>query len=551
MKLKIFTLFLILVNTNIIFSQNKLSEIEKLESLCKVWGFLKYYHPNVAKGTYNWDEELFKTLPKVEEATDKNTLSIVYENWISELGEIPNCKSCSVGKENSFDENFDLKWIENKDIFSNTLTKRLKQIEKNRNQGDNFYVVPADKIGNAVFQNEPKYSKLDWQNKNLRLLSLFRYWNFIEYFFPYKYQMDENWDSALTDLLPKFLNAKSVQDYYLTNLEMITKVDDSHAYYSAWETNNYFGFKWLPIKFELIDDVAVISGYYDKALAEEDDLKIGDVITKVDGKTISEIFNEKKKYINGSNISQKKKNARYAIFNGGSDSIKISLIRNNKETEKIVHRFLFKDFKQEAKENKPKYKILPQNIGYVNMGILEKKDVSKMMDSLMNTKAIIFDIRNYPKGTNYLISNYISSKENEFFKVIVPNLMYPSKFIWKDGDIKSGKNGQLQYKGKVVLLVDEKTQSHAEFTTMTLQTGDNVTTIGRQTSGADGNVTRFKTVDNIDTMFTGIGIFYPDKSITQRVGVKIDIQVPKTTEAVEKQKDEILERAITFIETGK
>ncbi|MGY5552155.1 S41 family peptidase [Riemerella anatipestifer] len=444
-----------------------------------------------------------------------------------------------------------MKWTENKNIFSNAVIKKLKEIENNRNQEGNFYVTSAKNIENALIQNEPEYSKFDWKDKNMRLLSLFRYWNFIEYFFPYKYQTDENWNSTLKNLLPKFVNAQSEQDYNLANLEMISKIDDSHAYYITWQTNNYFGFKWLPIKFELIDDVAVISGFYDKQLAEKDDLKIGDIITKVDGKTINEIFNEKKKFINGSNILQKKRNSRYAIFNGGSDSIKISFLRNNKETEKIVHRFLFKDFKQEAKENKPKYKILPQNIGYVNMGILEKKDVSKMMDSLMNTKAIIFDIRNYPKGTNYLISNYISSKENEFFKVIVPDLKYPGKFIWKDGDKKSGKNGQLQYKGKVVLLVDEKTQSHAEFTTMTLQTGDNVTTIGRQTSGADGNVTRFKTVDNIDTMFTGIGIFYPDKSIIQRVGVKIDIQVPKTIEAVEKQKDEILERAITFIETGK
>ncbi|MDY3513717.1 hypothetical protein PG303_10895 [Riemerella anatipestifer] len=349
-----------------------------------------------------------------------------------------------------------MKWTENKNIFSNAVIKKLKEIENNRNQEGNFYVTSAKNIENALIQNEPEYSKFDWKDKNMRLLSLFRYWNFIEYFFPYKYQTDENWNSTLKNLLPKFVNAQSEQDYNLANLEMISKIDDSHAYYITWQTNNYFGFKWLPIKFELIDDVAVISGFYDKQLAEKDDLKIGDIITKVDGKTINEIFNEKKKFINGSNILQKKRNSRYAIFNGGSDSIKISFLRNNKETEKIVHRFLFKDFKQEAKENKPKYKILPQNIGYVNMGILEKKDVSKMMDSLMNTKAIIFDIRNYPKGTNYLISNYISSKENEFFKVIVPDLKYPGKFIWKDGDKKSGKMDNYNIKEKLFYLLMKK-----------------------------------------------------------------------------------------------
>ena len=332
---------------------------------------------------------------------------------------------------------------------------------------------------------------------------------------------------------------------------MVVKIDDSHAYYATKQTADFFGRKSLPIKYELINDVAIISAYYDKALAEKDDLKIGDIITKVDGKTVGDIFSDKSKFINGSNILQKKKNSRNAIFHGSSDSVKINFIRNNKESEKMVHRFLFRDFKQEAKKSIPKYKILPQNIGFVNMGILEKQDVTKMMDSLKGTKSIIFDIRNYPRGTFQLISKYISSKEQDFYKVIIPDLKYPGKFIWRDANSTSGQNGALKYKGKIILLVDENTQSHAEFTAMALQKGDNVTTIGRQTSGADGNVSKLKTVDNGETRFTGIGIFYPDKSITQRVGIKIDIQVPRTIEDISQQRDEILERAITFLESGK
>jgi hypothetical protein len=42
------------------FPAQILSENQKLESLCRVWGFLKYYHPQVAKGNLNWDQQLFK-----------------------------------------------------------------------------------------------------------------------------------------------------------------------------------------------------------------------------------------------------------------------------------------------------------------------------------------------------------------------------------------------------------------------------------------------------------------------------------------------------------
>ena len=39
--------------------------VDNLDLLGRVWGFLKYHHPVISKGAYNWDEELFKMLPYV------------------------------------------------------------------------------------------------------------------------------------------------------------------------------------------------------------------------------------------------------------------------------------------------------------------------------------------------------------------------------------------------------------------------------------------------------------------------------------------------------
>ncbi len=74
-------LFLIVFSIQLTFAQ-QLTETEKLATTCKVWGFLKYYHPNVASGKFNWDEQLFAILPKVEQANTKGEFSKVLENWI-------------------------------------------------------------------------------------------------------------------------------------------------------------------------------------------------------------------------------------------------------------------------------------------------------------------------------------------------------------------------------------------------------------------------------------------------------------------------------------
>ena len=545
---KTILLLLTVICLNTAFAQKKLTETEKLTTTAKVWGFLKYYHPNVADGKYNWDEELFKILPRVENCDNTVELSQLYLDWINSLGNIKKCKKCTTKNDiKNFDKNFDLSWIRNRQLFTSELSDKLKYIEINRHQGKKHYVsVKNKRVGNIEITNEIEYKNFNWKSKNLRLLSLFRYWNIIEYFFPYKYQTDTNWNEVFNKMISKFLDPKTEIEYHLAMLELIVSIDDSHGSFTTKKTNKFFGYYWAPLRFKLIDEKVIITGFYNDSLSKIDDLKIGDVITKVNNQKITTIFKQKEKYINGSNISRKKANAYYSIFNGSTNSVKIEYIRNNKTYTKSIKRYLFNVFNYKRKNESENYKILNGNIGYVNMGKIKIKEVPKVMESLKNTKAIIFDIRNYPNGTYTSIVQHIKSKKSDFYKVIYPNLNYPGKFIWRNGN-KYGRKGDLIYKGKVVLLVNEKSQSHAEFTAMCLQTGDNVTTIGNQTSGADGNVSMFVMVGGYKTMITGIGIFYPDKTKTQRKGVKIDIVIKPTIKGIIENKDEVLGKAIEFI----
>ena len=106
--------FLILILFGFLLSnaQQTISETEKLASLGKMYGFLKYYHPEVAKGKYDWDEELIKQLPLVLRAADKESLSAIYIDWINSLGKVEPCRKCD-STEDYFDKNFDLSWTQN------------------------------------------------------------------------------------------------------------------------------------------------------------------------------------------------------------------------------------------------------------------------------------------------------------------------------------------------------------------------------------------------------------------------------------------------------
>jgi C-terminal processing protease CtpA/Prc len=103
------------------------------------------------------------------------------------------------------------------------------------------------------------------------------------------------------------------------------------------------------------------------------------------------------------------------------------------------------------------------------------------------------------------------------------------------------------YAGKIVILVDEDSQSQAEFTAMAFRASPHATVVGSTTAGADGNVSAFALPGGLHTMISGIGVFYPDKRPTQRIGIVPDRTVNPTIEGIRAGRDEVLEEGVRQI----
>jgi C-terminal processing protease CtpA/Prc len=73
--------------------------------------------------------------------------------------------------------------------------------------------------------------------------------------------------------------------------------------------------------------------------------------------------------------------------------------------------------------------------------------------------------------------------------------------------------------------------------------------IGSNTSGAHGDVIRFN-IAGLETSFTGLGAYYPDGKETQRIGIIPDIIIKPTVKGIQKNRDEVLERALEYIKFG-
>ncbi len=82
---------------------------------------------------------------------------------------------------------------------------------------------------------------------------------------------------------------------------------------------------------------------------------------------------------------------------------------------------------------------------------------------------------------------------------------------------------------------------------MALRVAPKTKVIGSTTAAADGNVSEIILPGRIRTMISGIGVYYPDGTETQRIGIIPDVELHPTIRGIRAGKDELLEKAQDWI----
>lgn len=89
-----------------------------------------------------------------------------------------------------------------------------------------------------------------------------------------------------------------------------------------------------------------------------------------------------------------------------------------------------------------------------------------------------------------MLGSVLVDRPTTFVRFTQGDLSNPGAFHWNEQH-PSLIPQTLHYSGKVVILVDEVTQSSAEYTAMALRTVPGAKVVGSTTAGADGNVSEF------------------------------------------------------------
>lgn len=534
-----------------IISDKKILDLAKL---CKVWGVVKYYHPMVIAGDINWDYELFRVMPSIlEEDADVN--SILYR-WVSSFNKGVNIEDMQQHyqiPEDSIQLRPSTDWCRDENYLGKDLSNELSSLLDIRIlDRKNAYVSFKDDSPYQFFENENPYPNMKFDDTGYRLLGLFRYWNIIEYYYPYKEIMGEDWNQVLLEFIPEFINGSDYESYLMTIAELTTRIHDSHVMLLD-KSRNYiskrFGIYRIPVTFVKIGDQIVVNKVFSSC-----GLELGDIILKVGNKDINEILEERRKYISQSRedtgrliyddlLRLHEKNTDVTVLRDGK-----ILVVNVKGSQKDINYRV--ETKSQEMENGEIY--------YINVGFLKKGDIDKIMKRYWNTKGLILVLRNYPSTPIvYELAEYLIPTQKEFMRVSIPNRAVPGEFFYSIPFV-SGKpkkeNNEISnddiYKGRLMIIIDERTMSQGETTAMSLRNAPNSVIIGKPSAGTNGDYREFYLPGNIRTTMSGLGVFYPNKESIQIVGVQPDVYVEPTIEGIKEGRDEFIEKAIEIINEG-
>lgn len=413
----------------------------------------------------------------------------------------------------------------------------------------------AASLPGAVWRPDKTYAESAEPGPELRLLAVIRLWTVIHYFYPYKHLIGD-WDAVLPEFLARMETAATGDQYALTIAEMAARVADGHTgVFGHPALTRLFGEAGLPVTLRPIEGRFVVTYVQQPEGDEKLPLEVGDVVTAVDGEPVSVRVEALRPMIAASTEAAFQAHLGYLLLTGTDGSIaSLTVVGRDGAAREVTATRSKRTRWVQPPPSGETVRILADNVGYVDLVRLTVDEVDGMFEKLKDTRAIVFDLRGYPKGTAWSIAPRINTTGARF----------GATFRRSQISAVSGEEGeagfyfsqplpvsdQPKYTGKTVMLLDDRAISQSEHTGLFFEAANGTTFIGTPTAGANGDVTTLSLPGGITMSFTGHDVRHADGRQLQRVGLVPHVEVAPTIQGIRDGRDEVLERALAFLEEG-
>lgn len=505
----------------------------------KIYGLIEY------KSTFYKENYACELLyPILQEVVEEN---VSIKSFNDKLQQALSTELARIGRETNADSLFAMSeegWVRESSDLTQESKILLGRLAHAYNQIDKTSASFAtDNKSNGPIRRKGSYSDLDWRNPLNRLIGLFDFYSFVYYFYPNRQLLEQPWDLSLQQAIPMFLYAESAVDYHKAIRYITARLNDSHASHSTAMDTLLFGERRAGFRMRSLSGRWFV--YSKRSANYPTNVKIGDEVLSVNSIPIKHLSDSLALFVSASNASTRDKFLNNAILSTPKESFVLK-IRRNKDTlevkERSEHMDYFNSLKLEE-EGKMKPQWLNDSVAYWHLASAKQDNVESFYRQVCNAQYIILDLRCYPYPSSFReLSKCFIPKTENFSYIVYPDSQRPGEFKYVPGPQHLGS--ELYYKGNVILIVDNQTESFSEYLCMMLQKNPKAITVGTSSSGANGNVHLYEFPGGVMTFLTGLGVLDSNYFPMNGRGVKIDVPVLFETDTILTNVDPYLSKAI-------
>jgi hypothetical protein len=553
--------------------------LDNLVAFTRLLGYVRYFHPSDEAAAVNWDRFAIEGVIAVESAKDAAELARVLEKLFRSIA--PTVEVFPTGEERkraspapaqpkskviawrhygvgtgSPESIYRSKRVDLNEIAEAekkwALPKPEEPLKTDLGAGVSCTVplaLYADENGTLPHvskQSAPPAAKPpafqpSGDDRATRLADVALGWNVFQHFYPYFDVVKSDWPAALRRALSAAATDRDASAFHDSLRRLVAELHDGHG--------NVIGpagraMARPPLSWNWIENHLVITFVQP---GNEGDLKLGDVILKVDGKDAANALAEQEQLISGATPQWRRMRGLGELaFGPDTSNLTLEVQRGDEKPRTVtLRRGANEDIRVE-----PRREMLGEikpNIFYVDLSRVVDKDFNAALPNLEKASGIIFDLRGYPHGSPAPLSHLID-KPITCAQWHIPIVYFPDrknmKFSFSNWSV-TPKEPRL--KAKIAFLTDGRAISYAETYMGMVEHYKLGEIVGGPTAGTNGNINPFTLPGGYRVIWTGMKVLKHDSSQHHGVGIQPTIPVSRTIRGVAEGRDEILERALKAV----
>jgi hypothetical protein len=367
-------------------------------------------------------------------------------------------------------------------------------------------------------------------------------WNVLDHFWPYWRDVSVDWNDQLDRSLRDALDDRNVDDHVTTLKRLLVATPDGHASVTCLGESPQAD---PPFSVDVIEGEVVVTASADTAIVR------GDVLTAVDDVPAAALISAAQTLVSGSPQWRLRMACRQFATGPAGSWLRVRLRRGG---ESLTVRVARSDGTADRAVDEPTHAPIEQysdGVYYIDLSRVPMAELDGMMSSLAAAPGVIFDVRHRP-STNHAVLSHLGERTINFSEAMyIPHIIRPSHSATSIPSWGTSEQPlpplQPRIAGRVAFLTGPDAISYAESVMGLVAHHRLGAIVGSPTAGSNGNIAEITTPTGCRVRFTGLRVTRQDGSRFHLVGVQPTIPVTPTIAGVREGRDEVRERALTYV----